>query len=84
MLSDASIIQLGGAFCFGGIIGWYVFIIGRNVKEGMQLHHLSALIGVIGGGAVIALFPLSSDLFGAYGLGLGFGFMNSIMFNSFK
>lgn len=65
MIADASVIQLGGAFCFGGIIGWYVFIIVRNLKDGMQLSHLSALMGVIGGGAVLSLFSLSSDLFGA-------------------
>jgi hypothetical protein len=82
MFSDASIIQLGGAFCFGAIIGWYVFIINRNLKDGMQLYHLAALISVIGGGAVLSLFPLSSDLFGAYGIGLGFGFLYSFFFNS--
>jgi hypothetical protein len=80
MFSDTSIIQLAGAFCFGGIIGWYVYIINRNHKEGMQLSHLTALIGVIGGGAVIALFPLSTDLFGAYGIGLGIGFFYSFLF----
>jgi hypothetical protein len=81
MIADTSVIQLGGAFCFGGIIGWYVFLIGRNLKEGMQLSHLTAIIGIIGGGAVLSLFPLASDLFGAYGIGLGFGFMYSLFFN---
>jgi hypothetical protein len=32
------------------------------------------LVGVIGGGAVLALFPAGTDLFGAYGLGLCAGF----------
>jgi hypothetical protein len=81
MFSDASIIQLAGAFCFGGIIGWYVYIINRNHKDGMQLSHLTALIGVIGGGAILLIFPASSDLFGAYGIGLAVGFFYSFMFN---
>lgn len=74
MDSGVSIIQLAGAGCFGAIIGWYVYIINRHRTDGMQLSHLVALIGVIGGGAVLALFPASTDLFGAYGIGLGAGF----------
>jgi hypothetical protein len=84
MLSDASIIQLAGAFCFGAIIGWYVYIINRHHKDGMQLTHLIALIGVIGGGATMALFPVSTDLFGAYGIGLGFGFAYCFLFSGMK
>lgn len=81
MISDASFIQLAGAFSFGAIIGWYVYIINRNHKDGMQLTHLIALIGVIGGGATMALFPVSTDLFGAYGIGLGVGFCWCFMFS---
>ena len=47
----------------------------------MQLSHLVGLIGVIGGGAVLVLFPDSSDLFGAYGIGLAVGFFYSFLFN---
>ena len=32
------------------------------------------MLGVIGGGAILALFPARSDLFGAYGIGLFIGF----------
>jgi hypothetical protein len=81
MDSSVSLIQLGGAFCFGAIIGWYIYIINRHHQNGMQLTHLVALIGVIGGGAILALFPASTDLFGAYGIGLGVGFIYSFLFN---
>ncbi len=81
MISDAPIIQLAGAFCFGAIIGWYVYLINRYHKDGMQLSHLVALIGVIGGGAILLLFPVSTDLFGAYGIGLGVGFVYCFFFS---
>ncbi len=32
------------------------------------------LIGVLGGSSILALFPERTDLFGAYGVGLGAGF----------
>lgn len=35
---------------------------------------LVTLIGVLGGSAVLTLFPASTDLFGAYGIGLAIGF----------
>ena len=82
MDSGVSLIQLAGAFCFGAIVGWYVYIINRHHKEGMQLSHLVALIAVMGGGAVLALFPASTDLFGAYGIGLGAGFFWCFLFSA--
>jgi len=69
-----SVIQLLGAMCFGGIIGWYVYLINRNRKDGMHMSDLVTLISVIGGVAVMRLFPVSTDLFGAYGIGLACGF----------
>lgn len=74
MDSGVSTIQLIGAGCFGGIIGWYVYLINRHRKNGMQMSDLVTLIAVIGGVAVLRLFPLSTDLFGAYGIGLAVGF----------
>ncbi len=60
MDSGVSIIQLAGAVCFGGIIGWYVYLINRDRKGGMQMSDLATVIAVIGGGAVLALFPTST------------------------
>ena len=35
---------------------------------------LVALVGILGGAAITALFPARTDLFGAYGIGLFIGF----------
>ena len=70
----ASILQLFGAGCFGALIGWYVYYVNRYRKGDVQLGDLTTMIGVLGGGAILALFPASSDLFGAYGIGLFVGF----------
>ena len=70
----ASQLQKVGAGAFGALIGWYVYYINRHRKGDVQLSDLVTLMGVIGGSAVLALFPAKSDLFGAYGVGLGIGF----------
>ena len=67
-------IQLLGAFGFGVIVGWYVYYINRYRKADVQLSDLVTLIGILGGGAIMALFPAGTDLFGAYGCGLFVGF----------
>jgi len=75
----ASMIQLMGAGCFGAIIGWYVYYINRYRKADVQLSDLVTVVGVIGGSAVLALFPAGTDLFGAYGIGLAIGFFGYFM-----
>jgi hypothetical protein len=72
--ADASALQLWGAFCFGVVIGWYVYYVNRYRKGDVALGDIVTVVGAIGGGAVLALFPAESDLFGAYGLGLAAGF----------
>jgi hypothetical protein len=67
-------IQLIGAGIFGAIIGWYVFMINRYRKGDVQFSDLVTLVGVLGGGSILALFQAGTDLFGAYGIGLGVGF----------
>jgi len=74
MNTVATTLQLWGAGAFGVLIGWYVYYINRYRKADVQLGDLVTLVGVIGGGAVLAIFPAKSDLFGAYGVGLGIGF----------
>jgi hypothetical protein len=71
---SASVLQLWGAGAFGVLIGWLVYYINRYRKADVQLSDLVTLIGIIGGGAVLALFPAKTDLFGAYGVGLAVGF----------
>ncbi len=74
MTESASTLQLLGAGAFGIIVGWYVYYVNRYRKSDVQLGDLVTIIGVIGGGAVLALFPAKTDLFGAYGIGLFIGF----------
>lgn len=67
-------IQLYGAGAFGAVIGWYIYYINRHRRDDVTATDLVTLIGIIGGTAVLALFPAHSDLFGAYGVGLAIGF----------
>jgi hypothetical protein len=73
---DYSSLQLIGAGSFGMLIGWYVYYINRYRKSDVQLSDLVTLIGIIGGGTVLTLFPSGTDLFGAYGIGLAIGFFS--------
>lgn len=72
--APASTVQLLGAVGFGTLIGWYVYYINRYRKRDVQLTDLVTLIGVLGGGSILAIFPARTDLFGAYGIGLFIGF----------
>jgi hypothetical protein len=73
-MTNATLLQLLGAFGFGVLIGWYVYYINRQRTGDVALSDLVTLIGVIGGGAILGLFPAQTDLFGAYGVGLFCGF----------
>lgn len=70
---DASALQLLGAFGFGAILGWFLYFTNRYRKE-VELGDVATLAGVLGGAAILALFPAKTDLFGAYGIGLFVGF----------
>src|SRR5437773_2554434 len=72
--SAASLLQLLGAGGFGVVIGWYLYFVNRYRKAEVKLDDLVTLVGVLGGGAILALFPARTDLFGAYGIGLFVGF----------
>jgi hypothetical protein len=74
--ASASLIQLVGAGGFGAIIGWYVYYINRYRGDDVQLSDIVTLVGILGGGAILAIFPARTDLFGAYGIGLCVGFFS--------
>jgi hypothetical protein len=78
--TSASTIQLVGAAGFGALIGWYVYYINRYRKSEVSLNDLVTLIGVLGGGTILAIFPERTDLFGAYGIGLFVGFFSYFFF----
>ncbi|RMG95735.1 MAG: hypothetical protein D6706_11385, partial [Chloroflexi bacterium] len=63
--ASATLIQLLGAGAFGAIIGWYVYYINRYRKGDVQFSDLVTLIGILGGGTIVSLFPARTDLFGA-------------------
>jgi hypothetical protein len=77
---SATTIQLLGAGGFGTIIGWLVYFINRYRRGDVQFSDLTTVIGILGGGAVLALFPAQTDLFGAYGIGLFIGFFSYFLF----
>jgi hypothetical protein len=53
----ASTLQLLGACGFGALIGWLVYYTNRYRRGEVQFSDLVTLVGVIGGGAVLTLFP---------------------------
>jgi hypothetical protein len=79
-VETASNIQLWGAAGFGFVIGWFVYYINRYRKGDVQFSDITTLIGILGGGAILALFEAQTDLFGAYGIGLFAGFFGYFLF----
>ena len=73
---EASVLQLVGAGSFGFVMGWQLYFVNRYRRDGVSLADLGAVLAVIGGSAVLALFPAESDLLGAYGIGLLAGFVS--------
>ena len=74
MEQAASTLQIAGAIGFGALVGWYVYYVSRHRTDQVTISDLGALVGAIGGAAILAIFPAKSDLFGAYGIGLFVGF----------
>jgi hypothetical protein len=68
--------ELIGAGAFGFVLGWNVYFVNRYRTDKVALSNLASLVGVVGGGAVLALFPAETQLFGAYGIGLALGFLS--------
>ena len=64
-----------GALFFGLVIGWNLYYVNRHRTGGTSLTDLVTLISAVGGGAILAIFPSGSKLFGYYGIGLGLGFL---------
>ena len=73
-MSQSGWVELLGAAAFGALIGWYVYYINRYRKSDVQFSDLTTIIAILGGAAVLNLFPSSTPLFGAYGIGLFVGF----------
>jgi hypothetical protein len=74
ILASLSPTQAIGAGCFGAVIGWFTYFVNRYRGGDVELKDISTLIGALGGGVILTLFPEKTDLFGAYGIGLAVGF----------
>jgi hypothetical protein len=79
LATEASRLSLFGAFGFGVVIGWFLYFVNRYRSGEVGLGDVATLVAAIGGGAVLALFPAGSDLFGAYGVGLAVGFFGYLV-----
>ena len=77
---EATRLQIFGSIGFGVIIGWLVYYINRYRTGDVQFSDLATVIGIIGGGAVLSLFPEGTDLFGGYGIGLFIGFFSYFLY----
>jgi hypothetical protein len=73
-MQQATTVQMLGAGAFGFLIGWFVYYINRHRSAPVWFADIAGLLGAVGGGAVLALFPAGTDLFGAYGIGLFLGY----------
>ena len=67
-----------GAFWFGVVIGFVTYRTLKH-KTGSGLSDIAAVIGAIGGGAVLKLFPAGSDGFDQYCVGLAVGFFGYLV-----
>lgn len=67
-----------GAFAFGLVIGWCTYFVNRYRSE-VALGDVLTIIGAVGGGAVLALFPAGTALFSSYGVGLAVGFFGYLV-----
>jgi len=66
-----------GACCFGLVVGWIVHA-AYSSQEKVTITWVSAVIGVIGGGAVTAIFQ-DRNLFAGYCIGLAGSFFFRLM-----
>jgi hypothetical protein len=62
-----------GPLCFGLVVGWITYRTLRRKTGATALSDLAAVIGTVGGGAVVALFK-GEAMFGWYSVGLAAGF----------
>jgi hypothetical protein len=77
--AEASNVLLLGSFAFGVFLGWFAYFVNRHRTGVVKLTDLGTVIAAVGAGAVLALFPAGTDMFGAYGIGLAVGFFAQLL-----
>jgi uncharacterized membrane protein YeaQ/YmgE (transglycosylase-associated protein family) len=62
-----------GAFWFGVVIGYITY---RTLRHKAQsgVSDIASVVGAVGGGAILKLFPTGTSSFDEYGFGLATGF----------
>jgi hypothetical protein len=65
--------MMSGAFWFGFVVGFVTYRTLRHTTTA-GLNDIAAVIGAIGGGAVLKLFPPDTVSFNDYAFGLALGF----------
>ncbi|MGX1884776.1 hypothetical protein [Streptomyces sp. NPDC055287] len=58
---------------FGVVIGWFTYFVNRH-RTTVALADVLVIVGALGGGTILTLFPEETPLFAAYGIGLAIGF----------
>lgn len=70
-----------GAFWFGIVVGFVTY---RTIHHKTQsgISDIAAIVGAVGGSAVIALFPTGTPSFDNYAFGLAIGFFFYLILSS--
>jgi len=71
-----------GAFWFGVVVGYITYRTLKH-KTASGLSDIAAVIGAVGGGAVLQLFPRGSASFEEYARGLASGFFTYLLLSLF-
>lgn len=69
-------LEQAGGLGFGLVIGWFLYFVNRYRRSEASFTDITTVLGAVGGAAVTSLFPGSTALFGAYGVGLAIGFFS--------
>jgi hypothetical protein len=68
-----TVLQFFGGLAFGAVIGWITYFVIRRAQPKV-LTDITTIIGILGGGAVTALFAPEGASFAGYAIGLALGF----------
>jgi hypothetical protein len=76
---DSQYFPIIGATCFGAVVGWMANHVLERATQ-VDIKWLGSMVGVLGGGAITALFPQASQMFAGYCIGLAGAFFLRVFF----